>query len=398
MRTYVRVVVCVHIPRFDLLIAAGSSERPIGKPLALAPTPGQASRVGEVSGRAEALGVHRGMGRGEALARAPELVLVPPDPVAVAREWERVASALESIGARPELAAAGTAYFQAQELYGLYGGLEGVMLATSRALGRSVRMGAAPARFCALAAARRARTQRPVVVEGDADRFLSVLPVSLLGMRAETECLVSVLERLGIRTLGELAALSRHDLADRFGKPGVLAHALARGQDSPLVPRRREDALVESLELSESACGQALQRTLGVLVDRLLARPAREGRTLRSVILGARLVEGGTWRERVVFRQALCDGERICLALSLRLLSLPAPARLLWLSVEHFGPPAAEQRALLDAEHELRLARLREAVGQVRAVAGSGGVLRVLWVDPDSRVPERRAVLTPFTE
>lgn len=392
------MVICVHIPRFDLLIAAGSSQQLVGKPLALAPAPGQASRVGEVSGRAEALGVHRGMGLGEALARAPELVLLPPDPVAVAREWELIARALESIGARPELGAPGIAYFQAQELYGLYGGLEGVMLATRRALDRPVRMGAGPTRFCGLAAARRARTQRPVVVDGHGARFLAPLPVSLLGMRAQTECLVSALERLGIATLGQLAALSRDELADRFGKPGVLAHALARGQDSPLVPRRREDALVESLELSESACGQTLQRTLGVLVDRLLARPSREGRTLRSVVLGARLVEGGTWRERVVFRQALSDGERICLALSLRLLSLPAPAQLLWLSVERFGPPAAEQRALLDAEHELRLARLREAVNQVRAVAGSHGALRVLWVDPDSRVPERRAVLTPFSQ
>ena len=392
------MIICVHIPRFDLLIAAGSSKQLMGKPLALAPAPGQASRVGEVSGRAEALGVHPGMGLGEVFARAPELVLVPADPMAVAREWERVASALETIGALPELGAPGTAYFQAQELYGLYGGLEGVLLATRRALDRPVRLGAGPTRFCALAASRRARSQRPVVVNGRAGSFLSPLPVSLLRLRVETECLVSALERLGIRTLGELGALSRDDLADRFGKAGVLAGALAAGKDSPLVPRRREDALMESLELSESACGQTLQRTLGVLVDRLLARPSREGRTLRSVILGARLVEGGTWRERVVFRQALCDGERISLALSLRLLSLPAPARLLWLSVEHFGPPNAEQRTLLEAQHELRLERLREAVNQVRAVAGSHGALRVLWVDPDSRVPERRAVLTPFSQ
>jgi len=39
---------------------------------------------------------------------------------------------------------------------------------------------------------------------------------------------------------------------------------------------------------------------------------------------------------------------------------------------------------------------LREAVRQVRAVAGPEGALRVLAIDPDSRVPERRAVLAPF--
>ena len=43
-----------------------------------------------------------------------------------------------------------------------------------------------------------------------------------------------------------------------------------------------------------------------------------------------------------------------------------------------------------------RQARLREAIRQVRAAAGPEAALRILAVDPDSRVPERRAVLTPF--
>ncbi|MCW3024028.1 MAG: hypothetical protein JWR30_3350, partial [Conexibacter sp.] len=44
----------------------------------------------------------------------------------------------------------------------------------------------------------------------------------------------------------------------------------------------------------------------------------------------------------------------------------------------------------------LRTARLREAIGQARAAAGPEAALRVLEVDPDSRVPERKAVLAPF--
>jgi hypothetical protein len=34
----------------------------------------------------------------------------------------------------------------------------------------------------------------------------------------------------------------------------------------------------------------------------------------------------------------------------------------------------------------------------VRAAAGPGALLRVLYVDPSSRVPERRALLAPFPE
>jgi protein ImuB len=142
---------------------------------------------------------------------------------------------------------------------------------------------------------------------------------------------------------------------------------------------------------------------LGVLVSRLLARSERRGRTLRAVTLSARLITGGGWRERVVFRQALCDPQRIWLALSLRLQLLPDPASALRLTVERFGPPANEQSALLDqaqpiGDRPTRAARLREAIAQVRTVAGRDAALRAVCVDPDSRVPERRVVLAPIPE
>ena len=161
-------------------------------------------------------------------------------------------------------------------------------------------------------------------------------------------------------------------------------------------PRLLEDRLAETMSVGDASSGAALERVLGVLVDRLLARGERRGRTLRAATLSARLLSGGGWRERVVFREPLADRERISLALSLRLLMLPAPAATLGLAVERFGPPAGEQRALLDEAHDVRMARLREAVAQVRAVAGEDAAMRAVCVDPDSRVPERRVVLTPL--
>jgi protein ImuB len=66
------------------------------------------------------------------------------------------------------------------------------------------------------------------------------------------------------------------------------------------------------------------------------------------------------------------------------------------LSVERFGPPHAPSAALFSDDAQARRARLREAVRQARAAAGPDAALRVLEVDPASRVPERRAVLAPF--
>jgi protein ImuB len=392
---FVPSIVCVLLPRFELAVAAGGREALLQGPAALAPEPGREQLVGEVSQSAEAFGIHPGMRLGEALARCPWLALVPPDPVGVADDWERVVARLEAVGAAVEAERPGLACFDARGLRRLHGGsLDGVVAAVRTALRRPARIGAGPSRFCALAAATRARTRRAAIVSG-ADE-LAAEPVELLRFRAETAALPEPLERLGVRTLGELAALPRGAVADRFGPAGLLAHDLARGRDTPLRPRRVDERLEEALELEESASGAQLGRALELLVDRLLARRERDGRTLRAVVLSATLVEGGTWRERVVFREPLADAARMRLALGQRLTLLPAPAEGLRLAVERFGPPHPDGRALFDDGTAQRRSRLREAVRQVRAVAGPEGALRVLAIDPDSRVPERRAVLAPF--
>jgi len=376
-------------------------------PVALAPEPGGVQQVGEVSLAAEAFGVHPGMRLGEALARCQRLKLVPPDPAGVAELWERLLVRLESIGAAVEPERPGLVCFDARGMLRLHGGIEGVLRAARRALGgreqtRSwpARFGVASSRFAAVAAATRARPRRPVIVPGDskqAREFLAPLPVALLRARPALAELPSALERLGVKTLGELAAVPPAALADRFGKTGLLAYELASGGDGALRPRPAGEFLRESLELPEASSGIQLERALGLLIDRLLARRERRGRTLRAVALSAVLVEnGGTWREQVVFREALADPVRMRLALAPHLSLMPAPAEELRLAVERFGPLASDQRTLLDDPAEARAARLREAIRQARAAAGPEATLRVLEVDPDSRFPERRAVLTPF--
>jgi protein ImuB len=397
------MVVCVHIPRFALTVAVGGAQLLAGKALALAPMAGAELRVGEVSGAAEAYGVSAEMALGEALARCPGLELVPANPLVVDDAWEGVVCALEGIGAAVEPAREGLAYFDADGLRGMYGSDTHTIELARRALERPARIGVGPTRFCALAAALESSARRAKVIDARAiRRYLAVQPVELLGFHEQTAVLVKPLGRLGVRTLGELRSLglscsdSRDALADRFGAPGVLAYRLAGGEDGPLVPRSVEETLEEHLDVGDAGSGEMLRRVLGVLVDRLLARPERRGRTLRAVVLSARLVGGGTWRERVVFRQALSDARRVGLALSLRLPLLPAPAELLRLGVERFGSSGGEQHTLLEQSKQARRKRLGEAVHQVRAVAGADAALRAVCIDPGSRVPERRVVLTPL--
>jgi protein ImuB len=397
------MVVCVLYPRFELLAALGDRRALLSEPAALAPEAGREQVVGEVSAPAEAFGIVRGMRLGEAMSRCPALRLVPPDPEGVRSLWGTVLDRLEAIGAQVESDRAGAACFEAGGLLGLHGGdLSEVLGAARRALGPGARFGAAPCRFAAHAAALQVRPRRGrhshVVEEGALRGFLAPLPVSLLRTRLELEALPEQLEQLGVRTLGELSDLPARAVAERFGHPGLLALDLARGRDTALEPRRPPEPVSERLELPEAVSGPQLERALELLVARVLARRERRGRALRSLAVSARFVAGGTWRSAVTLRHASADPERIGLALGPRLAELPAPADSLALEVEAFGPPAHDQGRLLDEAAAVRRTRLGEAVRQARQAAGADAALRILDVDPGSRIPERRCVLAPFPD
>jgi len=413
------MVVCVLYPRFELLCAlrTGADGGPeearrelVAGAVALAPEPGRSQLVGEVSPAAEAFGLTPGMRVGEALARCPELRLVPPDPDGVRSAWNAVLDRIEGIGAACESDRAGIAYFDAAGIERIHGGrLNGVLAAVRRTVGRAARLGCVPSRFSSYAAATFARARRTpqagvavvdrwtvTIPRGAVRAFLAPLPAALLRARPELAELPDVLDRLGIRTLGELGALPAPAVAERFGHPGLLALDLANGRDTPLEPRRPPEPVTERIDLPEAASGPQLERALELLVARVLARHERRGRAMRSLAMSARFVEGGTWRTRVTLRRPTADPARIRTALVTRLSELPAPAESLGLEVEAFGPPAYDQGQLVTEPPAVRRRRIAEAVEQARQAAGPSAALRVLEVDPGSRLPERRAVLTPF--
>jgi protein ImuB len=205
------------------------------------------------------------------------------------------------------------------------------------------------------------------------------------------------MERLGISTLGRLAGLPRDAVSDRFGRLGLRARRLARGEDDPLRPRPVREAIAVELELPEAVSGQQLERALELLISRLLAHSERRGRTLRTLRLSARLATGGGWRRQIALRRASADRSRLADALLPHLTLLPAPAATLRLEAMALGPETGEQLSLSSPDEERRR-RIAEAVRQTRSAAGADSLMRVLEVDPESRVPERREVLMPFPE
>ena len=231
-----------------------------------------ANRVTACSPAAIAEGVAVGQRRREAQSRCPELVVVAEDEATSAREFERVVSCVERLSPGVQVLSPGCCVLGARGLSGYLGSeaeaaetlLEAVVTGAGVDTGRA---GVADGIFAAVQAAQRARGVL-IVPQGESAAFLAPLPVSRLG----DEKLADLLPRLGVRTLGEFAALSPAAVTDRFGQPGLRLQALAAGGDPSRVNGRvpppeltTELDFEPPLELAEQVAFAASQAVAGFI-------------------------------------------------------------------------------------------------------------------------------------
>jgi protein ImuB len=255
-----------------------------------------ANRVLACSAVARAQGVRRGLRRREAQARCPELAVLAADPERDARMFEQVALAVEELAPGVEVVRPGLIALLAQGPVGYFGGTrqaaERLIDHVAGRTGAECQIGIADGLFAATLAA-----HRGVVVEsGWTEEFLAPLSVAELGRepgvdRAE---LISLLNRLGLRSLGAFARLPVADVASRFGSDAVLAHRLARGLDPrPPARRRASEELAVAVELDPPVTRvDAAAFASRALAERLHALLAGHGLACTRLGIQARTVDG----------------------------------------------------------------------------------------------------------
>lgn len=277
--------------------AAMAADLPATAPVAVT----LANRVVACSAAARAAGVRRGLRRRESQARCPDLHVVTADPGRDARHFEPVTAAVDDLVPRAEVLRPGLLVLSvrgAARYFGSEAAAAERLVDAVSAVGAECQAGVADQLPTAVFAARAGRIVEP---GADAD-FLAGLPIrelvtepSLSGDgRAE---LADLLRRLGIRTIGQFAALSRTDVASRFGADGVVAHRFARGEPQR-GPSGREPAAEFDAEL---ACDPPIER-----VD----AAAFAGRSLASR-LHQSLMSAGVGCTRLAIHAVTANGEEL---------------------------------------------------------------------------------------
>lgn len=177
--------------------------------------------------------------------------LCGPDAGPQAARWfERVITTVTGFCPDVEVAEPGVCAFGARGPARYFGGeavLAAKIITAVAELGVESRIGVADGMFAARLAARQASPASPALVipAGGTAGFLAAQLVTVLADQGlADQDLAGLLKRLGLGTLGDLAALPAGDVASRFGAAGETAHRLARGLDSrPLAVRRPADDL-----------------------------------------------------------------------------------------------------------------------------------------------------------
>lgn len=407
---------CLWLPTFELRLELVRSPELDDTSVALLKPGGTGLReIDQVSERAWEAGVRPGMAVSEGVGLCTSLTLLEPDPAHYDTAMEAVVEALEGVSPILQPVARGRIFVGMDGLDRLCGppatqverALRVLLEVLPRPLVAATRSGWAPGRFGAWVAAVAARPGRPVIVSGEAlSSFLASRPVSSLPIDSSS---VERLERLDLHTLGEVVRIPEAALIRQFGPEGRRIRAWATGQHiDPVRPVHRPRPIRVSLDFpSPVGMADTLHGALERLVERVLSRPARRGRSLRGLRIRAWLEGGGSWREEVVLREPTTRREAVLFSLRSKLDLSPPPRAVesLGLEVFEFGPSTSQPSLFDRQEEEVRRGcpiseevspSLREAVRELKLKLGHSPLYRVVELDPWSRIPERRHALLGF--
>jgi protein ImuB len=368
---------------------------------------GPEGRVFDASTEAEACGVARGMTPRAAEVRCPEARLLEADVARCRQEVEAMLQVLEQTGPKVEPHGWGAAYVDLGDL--ARGQADAVTLCGE--IGRAVRgelgqalqpaLGWDSSKFTAQAAARGTQPGRLRAVAARQEQgFLRPLPVTLLPLAEDA---LQRLCFLGLRTLGQYAALSPAAVWQQFGRAGSVAHRCARGKDDrPVVPREQALHLEERIEFETPLVERdRLVAALRYVVSPLLARLRGNLQACGQVRLTVHFDGGGAQERERGFLLPVADQGRIVRALERLLDQLVCRGRLgvgaLAVVLGEIQDVVPEQLRLFpmegeahEREGERKLQEVQRYLAKRFRISGGSHLRRAVLAQPGAPLPEWR--------
>jgi nucleotidyltransferase/DNA polymerase involved in DNA repair len=396
----VSVLYCT-IPHFAAALARRENPDLGSRPLVLI---GPEGRVLDASVEAAGQGVGLGMTARTAEVRCPEAHLLEADVACCRLEAETLLQVLERASSRVEPHSWGAAYVDlghpglAQGHYAQAVKLcQEIGQAVRRELGRDLQpaLGWDSSKFTAQAAARRVQPGHLRAIDASRERdFLQPLPVELLPLADEA---VRRLYFLGLRTMGQYAALPPAAVWQQFGRLGKTAQRCAQGKDDrPVIPRWQEMPLNAGVEF-ETALVQRERLTaeLGRLIAPLLAELQGNLQACGQIRLMVQFDDGSAQERVRTFLLPVAQEKRLLRTLGDLLdgMNWRAGATVLTVTLERIQDVVVEQLRLSSGFHPVenrRQEKLREVQRYLATRFGANRLQRAILSQPGAPLPEWR--------
>ncbi len=411
------LALCIWWPGFELQLERARADDLEDLPLALFDTAAGTRRfIEQACPLAMTEGVRPGIPVSQAVALCPSLVLIEQDPDFYDAARRRAVEILRGWSPIIELSSErGRLFVGADGLERLHGSPEEQLLDLRRTLASryprqlldDVRFGYAPGKFAAWVAARAAGPGAGAIVSRrDLEPFLRQQPVDVLPVSPR---MIQRLRRLGVETVDRMLGIPEPALIAQFGADGRRARAWATGERiDRVIPEPRERPVRVFVDFP-AAIGQIqlLYAALDRLLLKALKRSRRSGRSVRGIRVGARLEDGGSWAIRAILKDPTGRPEKLSAFLRSRI-ELSPPQRAveeLRLEFFRFGASTSQvdlfepkgnaprDRGAIDTNDGEILPEVQRAARLLRLRLGEGMLCRVLEIQPDSRIPERRHAL-----
>ncbi|MBI4880067.1 MAG: hypothetical protein HY812_10485 [Planctomycetes bacterium] len=372
-----RRTACAFVPGFCAAAHARADPALAGAAFAVAGRLEKRDLVSAASPQALAAGVKIGMTAAQALAACSALCLLPEQSDLEEQALAELTEALRSVSPAVEAAGNGLFHLDPRGLSRVHGDeatiLERMVAVVSRLGFPDARAAVADTRFAACAAAACAESPTTLVPPGETRAFLAPLPLDLLPLSQEN---LERLRALGLKTLGEFAALPAASVEVRYGLEGVRAHRLARGLDSEPLARTPEiEEIAETFELEVRIDGlQQLAPILETLLDRVL--PRLDGRGALGVE-AAFLLDDGKTVEVLAEPAAPCADQKTLLtllSLEIERTAFSAPVVEATVRVLAAAPRVAEQGSLF-ARRCVDPGRVQRVLARLRSLCGANALL-----------------------
>jgi DNA polymerase-4 len=369
-----------------------------GRPVLVGGT-GPRGVVAAASYEARAYGAHSAMPMGRARRLCPDAVVLPSRFDRYSEKSREVMAILRSFTPLVEPLASDEAFLDVRGARRLLGPGREIAVRIRRRVrdetGLTASVGVATTKLLAKLASDMSKPDGLLVVEPAEElAFLHPLPASRLwGVGPATQ---RRLDRLGIRTIGDIAATDADVLVRLLGTAvGRHLHALAHNRDDRTVEPDQEVKSIGTettfpVDLTERA---AIGREVAGLADRTGSRLRRAARTGRTVTLKVRFADFRTITRSVTLPEAT-DDSAVISRRALDLLAAVADGegldqgiRLLGVTMSNLAEAGAAQGSLFDGTGTTAGApsRLDTVLDDVRGRFGDGAVSRSGSVTPGGR-------------